>query len=40
MTDATETTLEKPKNTSKKAGSVAAKKNVATSQHTPMMHWY
>jgi len=40
MTDTTDSTLEKPKNTSTKADPAVTKKNVATSQHTPMMHGF
>ena len=40
MTDTTDSTLEKPKNTSTKADPAVTKKNVATSQHTPMMQQF
>jgi len=40
MTETTDTTLEKPINTSKKADPAVIKKNVATSQHTPMMQQF
>ena len=40
MTDTTDTTLEKPKNTSKKADAAVTKKSAVTSQHTPMMQQF
>jgi len=40
MTDTTDITIEKPKNTNKKTDPAVTKKSAATSQHTPMMQQF